>query len=51
MWLEPQRKRDERAVALRNHELADAAWTFMRTRRSRHVLIWELAVALLGKGL
>jgi len=51
VWVELRKKRDEAAVRKRNQELADAAYQFLRKNRPREVFIWDLAAALLARGL
>lgn len=49
--LERRLKRDEAAVAERNRELANAADQLLRKSSRREMMIWDLVVMLLARGL
>ena len=50
-WFEPHARRNAAAVAARNRELADAAYQLLRTGQRWELLIWEIGVALIARGL
>jgi tetratricopeptide (TPR) repeat protein len=50
VWLEYRRQRNETAVRKRNQELADSAVQILHRSRWREVPIWDLVIALLGRG-
>ena len=49
-WLERAVERDELALARRDRELADAAYTYLASSRSHVLAIWEMLDALLARG-
>jgi hypothetical protein len=51
IWFESRLRRPDDALAVRNRELADAAYAFMRQRPSDQWPIWDVAIALLARGL
>jgi len=49
-WLESHRQRNGPAVRRRNQELADAAVQVLSRNSRREAAIWDLVIALLGRG-
>ncbi|MHB8993598.1 MAG: hypothetical protein ACYC66_18405 [Chloroflexota bacterium] len=49
-WFEPRARRNEVAVTGRNREVADVASQLLRKARRHQLFVWEIAVALLARG-
>jgi hypothetical protein len=49
-WLDPEAGRDEVALAHRNHELADAAYRYLDSKRQSDQPIWDILDSLLARG-